>query len=261
MELNIILKHINTLSFNYSATSPASGTHIIGCEISYLNFQSDINNVIIERCYIGGNISLVADTGVVIKNNITYGYIYASTAYNLVVANNFIMYGNIVGPQVSTILVNNNIFINSSSASNSKYTTFDNNIFWYCNDNMAQSESFCIFDNDVTITGNGYTLPTGNNTGSGDVLNPSPLFVSTNIPINGLTYQTLANYNWQITSSSPAHNGGTDGTDIGIYGGTYPLPNLTGTSNIPQITNLTITNSSVPQNGNLNVELKARSQQ
>ena len=76
-----------------------------------------------------------------------------------------------------------------------------------------------------------------------------------------VTYPTIATSDWHILAGSPAHNAGTDGTDLGIYGGTQPMANLTGASNLfPQMTLLELYNTNVPVNGNLNVRFKARKQ-
>jgi hypothetical protein len=53
---------------------------------------------------------------------------------------------------------------------------------------------------------------------------------------------------------------GTDGTDCGIYGGSYPMPNMTGATTLPQVISVDIQNSVIPVGGTLNVELKAKSQ-
>jgi len=68
----------------------------------------------------------------------------------------------------------------------------------------------------------------------------------------------MVSYDWHLLASNPGHNGATDGTDIGMYGGLHPMPNLTGISTLPLMTLLNIKNSSIPINGTLNYEFKAR---
>ena len=70
--------------------------------------------------------------------------------------------------------------------------------------------------------------------------------------------------NYYLQTTSPALNAGTDGTDLGIFGGQYPwpdtyIPNYVQCvqTSIPQVTELNIQNSSVPANGNLNFSVKA----
>ena len=76
-----------------------------------------------------------------------------------------------------------------------------------------------------------------------------------------VNYPTITTSDWHILAASPAHNAGTDGTDLGIYGGVKPMANLTGASNlIPQMTLLDLYDTDVPVNGNLNVRFKARKQ-
>lgn len=78
----------------------------------------------------------------------------------------------------------------------------------------------------------------------------------------GNSYNDLDNYNLQ--ASSPGKNAGTDGTDIGIFGGQYPFPKSVQASYvhcvtpvIPVVRDLIIQNSSVPANGTLNFSVKA----
>jgi hypothetical protein len=69
---------------------------------------------------------------------------------------------------------------------------------------------------------------------------------------------------YKLKSSSPGKNAGTDGTDIGIYGGQYPWPASVLVDyihcippTIPMMQELIIQNSSVPANGTLNFSVRA----
>lgn len=78
-----------------------------------------------------------------------------------------------------------------------------------------------------------------------------------NVPdLNGINYA----YNYRLTATSPGHNAGTDGTDIGPFGGVDPLPNLYGTPPVPQIKIFNITNSVVTPNTPLEIYVKAKKQ-
>ena len=102
-------------------------------------------------------------------------------------------------------------------------------------------------------------LPYGTNTGGNNLNNvaSTTLFVSGVSSIQNTP--ALYNIDWHLKVTSPGHNAATDGTDIGMYGGSYPMPNLTGISNLlPQMTLMNINNANVPVNGNLDVHFKAK---
>ena len=115
--------------------------------------------------------------------------------------------------------------------------------------------------NNLTVSASSDVIPFGTNTGTGNINNSS----ASNLFVGGMSatvgYPTITTSDWHILAASPAHNTGTDGSDLGIYGGTQPMINLTGASNlIPQMTLLNISNPSLPVNDNLNVRFKARKQ-
>lgn len=66
---------------------------------------------------------------------------------------------------------------------------------------------------------------------------------------------------YTLQPDSPAKNAGTDGTDIGVTGGSMPFFSLQGgTSPIPQILTVDVQNASVPKGGVLEVKVKAHVQ-
>jgi hypothetical protein len=101
-----------------------------------------------------------------------------------------------------------------------------NNIFYGCAPIMASSQASFFernsFVNNISFgTGIDALPPTGTgigNTGSGNKPGEDPLFV--NAPYN-TAYSSTMDFNLQ--ASSPAKNAGSDGTDIGITGGAYPV--------------------------------------
>ncbi|MEO1451253.1 MAG: hypothetical protein AAFV07_17110, partial [Bacteroidota bacterium] len=72
---------------------------------------------------------------------------------------------------------------------------------------------------------------------------------------------------WRLSAGSPGLNAGTDGTDIGLYGGLTPFP-VGGASPfltsapaaIPQIEQFTLFNPNVAQGDSLQVLIRARKQ-
>ena len=88
-----------------------------------------------------------------------------------------------------------------------------------------------------------------------------PLFVNEN---GDFFFDEAEDYH--LSGGSPGKNMGTDGTDIGLYGGIYSWPegNLTPYiyspfPSVPQIIEMNIENSAVPIDGTINVNLKAKS--
>lgn len=149
-------------------------------------------------------------------------------------------------------------------------TTFDNNIFYGL---QAISGGLnirsCVFRNNLSFGNLDNSFSPGPitspNTLSSNISGQDPLFVSASVA--GPPFNFLNDYNLQ--STSPGKNYGTDGTDIGVYGGagfveggisgggfqTAPMPA------IPQMLELNIQNPVVPENGTLNVKVVGRNQQ
>ncbi len=243
----------------------ASGSKIIGiaCNGSithnwpYSYFPS---NIFISRCYTASTVSLF--NNFIIENSLLGGI--SIRTQNGVVRNNIL--GVIdgtsqIGTIASGVIFDHNIFNGSYSISNISYATFTNNIFFFCG--VASSSwsnvNNCIFTKNMTFDNLSSTLPFGSNTGSGNIATTMPTYQFNNtLTVGNSTPWTV---NWTLKATSSGKNAATDGTDIGIYGGSYPMKNLTGASNlIPQMTLMNISNTSIPLNGTLNVNFKSRKQ-
>jgi hypothetical protein len=85
----------------------------------------------------------------------------------------------------------------------------------------------------------------------------------TNVKLNksGYGYYEVLDFTSDLTlkATSPGHNAGTDGKDIGLYGGVGTQNPLTGCPSIPQITTMNILNTVIAPGGTLNVVIKAKS--
>jgi hypothetical protein len=126
--------------------------------------------------------------------------------------------------------------------------TIQNNIFYRAD--PTQYTSGCAFNHNISYNPSG-TFTNLNGTGNFD--NTNPQFV--NFPSGGDYFNWTHNYD--LSPSSPGNNAGTDGTDIGIYGGTFPVNPYGETYNMPVIRQMNITNTNVPQNGNVNVKVRS----
>ena len=142
--------------------------------------------------------------------------------------------GAIVGSTVKNSIINNTIAsftsgINSGNFENNiilidgvyglydaQLCTFRNNTFTGIND-WTNNESNSFFYNNIFSTS---SLPPLTNPGnaSGNYLSQTAAATFVTVPANTYTYAN----DYIIKSTSPGHNGGTDGKDVGIYGGGTP---------------------------------------
>ena len=241
-----------------------SGSSFIGLFLGTINYYSLAgSNIYLSRCYfttanIGGN-------GWLIENNIitNLGFISFNLSSCMVRNNYFLSGGNIYSNNAALdhsglTLIHNIIGCKLSNLNNA---TVNNNVFFYSDISAWGGVNTCIFTNNITASSVSSILPYGTNTGTGNI-NDVPF---ANLFAGGVStsqaFPAVLSIDWHLLPASPGHNAATDGTDIGIYGGTMPMPNWTGASSlIPQMTLLDIQNSDVPVNGNLNVRFKARKQ-
>jgi hypothetical protein len=256
----------------------ASGTIIMGLYVNGSLASNStgvpfVTNVTVDRCFIGGNIGNVLKTSNsldLVTTNWTIKNCVIDAEVNL--QNN----GNVV-----TNCFLNNIRTGTGSSSN----IFSNNIFWsFGSSSILNSLNNAIVSNNIffnsgssslTITnaGNGNTynnniffgytgaIPQGNNSGSNNQINVSPQFINgPPIPTAPVDISNVPNFNWDLQTSSPGQNAGTDGTDIGVFGGASPFNvfAITGITTLPQITQMNINNSTIPVNGILNVNVIAK---
>jgi hypothetical protein len=232
--------------------NPVSNTKLIGLEVTNINCNdNNINGILIDRCMISGTIYVKGKNWILRNSLINTIYIYNYP--------NCLIVGNIINTlnnsNQSTVFISNNIFVTGSFYDIS-YAILSNNIFW--STTPLTGFTYCTFNNNVTYAGTAQVLPYGSNSGANNI-NANPQFVST-IPSSNVYTASMPNYDWHVGAASPCKNTGTDGSDIGIYGGSYPMANLTGAYKIPQITEMIIQEVLLPVNGTLTVKFKARKQ-
>lgn len=280
--------------FRDAGSSNASGTVLSGILTSRLDISGLMSdNIRVFRCRFSSYINLAAGgnyaNGWVLHNNIFQSYLFAgassrtsASATNVIIANNiFLPNAYLYGYNSNTIIVDHNIFFGA----NNFYITYNiivsNNIFTRASGTIFYSGStgpvLCTFSNNLsnlttiadttsyspstnfvnTYTGTGG----GGNFGGGNIIGQDPLYTAVS---NLSDFSPTANY--RLQASSPGRNAGTDGTDLGIYGGSYPFPSGGAVGSgydtspmppIPQVTELNILNATVPVNGTLNVNVKA----
>ena len=256
----------------------SSGSKIMGCEISgNVTFNGAgagvpaINNILIERCLVNsvyffqeyyGYIPFQYNNDTIRNCNINSGVFFQNGVYANLQVNNIFIHNNIFngsgfsgsGMNLNTVYVRNNIFINRANSAiftSINNMVIENNIFYGA---YPTGGTGCAFTKNI-----GYMcpdMPGAGNIGAGNMNSTNPLFV--NFPLLGAAFSWA--YDFHLQAGSPGKNAGTDGTDIGIYGGMLPLEPGTN-PHFPQMMTLTLpSGSSVPAGGTLNVHFTAKKQ-
>jgi len=135
----------------------------------------------------------------------------------------------------------------------SNYSTFENNIFLGIgyNTKLTGSSNFSTYNNNLFVTS---WEP------------PAPSFAANNLvsqPANSIFINqsgTSFSYSqdYHLQSTCPGKNAGTDGTDIGIYGGVFPWKEGSVPAN-PHFQSIKI-GPKTDNSGNLNVKIKVAAQ-
>ena len=128
-------------------------------------------------------------------------------------------------PYVNSVF-KNNIFLKASTyhyssgfewSVASQYSLFENNIFLFTTLNFGKVSNSTAKNNLFTEN---ISFPVGTNVGSNNIVNQSSgsIFINMDSPASEFSY----NNDYHLQSTCPGKNAGTDGTDVGIYGGLYP---------------------------------------
>ena len=259
MQLPASINMIN-LSSNISNVT-ISGMWIL----SNLNVSglSNVHNFLLSNCRIVNGILLGGTTNssdFIFRNNIFTNHIGISiTGGSNTGCFNFLIDNNIIGCaldglNITGTLVQNNTFYNPLVNGSSPVAFFNpcsgfilnNNIFY--NADPSANATGCVYNNNITYsTGSTYTALGGTN-----IDNANPLFV------NAATSGGFnISYDFSLQTASPAHNAGSDGTDMGYYGGGRKVTETGEIENIPVIRAMNVQNTNVLQGGNVNVKVRS----
>ena len=256
----LVAEVINIQLDSVAGISGASGTRIVGFKLTFVaGYIGGTKNVDIRRNYfVAGSTKInITGSGWSLTNNIiSAGNVNANNNANLIIQNNIFDNSFPLMSNQATVVINNNIFTGASTgfALNNIYNALiANNIFTGPSPRAANVNN-CQFNNNITYQTSADTIPFASNTGSGNLVAKNPLF--TNVPTNTFNYS----YDYSLSAASPGKNAGTDGKDIGVYGGTMPFADLTGTPAIPQIKSISILNPVIPAGDSLQVIIKAKKQ-
>lgn len=232
----------NYIHLAYKGTAPfftIQNILIQNCQINYLyNWTSTtygyIDGLEVRDCYIVQTVTTYRHTdNAIFRNNLIIGdmVFYAATTGNNIISNN-ILYGGIYHASVtSPISILHNNFIGQKGTETAFVTKLEssiisNNIFYGSTPSIAtggttsaEFEANSFSNNLVYETGDDTMPPTGGlgNTGTGNIV-ATPSFVNVQL-LN--TWSSA--YDFTLDTGSLALLAGSDGTDIGISGGTsYP---------------------------------------
>jgi len=256
--------------------SGASGTRIIGFKFGYIGVVGGndvIKNVTIERNKISSanfgsywvvknNIiiecNVAVNTQCIISNNIFINISASNSLTFLARSGALVLFSN------NVVITNGGCFSNNASNITSSYyidnCIVTNNIFYGSSPNNPYDVN-CTWNNNIsysTINDN-FNL-SGSNSGTGNIVGADPMFTS----VSSTTFDY--SYDFHLQAGSPGKNAGTDGTDIGIYGGMYPFPSggdvpyqTSPVPNVPQILEMNVINQVLNIDGTLQIQIHAKS--
>ncbi|MBL0267129.1 MAG: hypothetical protein IPP99_00175 [Chitinophagaceae bacterium] len=243
------------LSGDINFGAGADYSSLIGIYLSgYIKFyilpgSSIASNILIKRCNLYGISFDQTTSGVIIDEcitryhiNVYYGYSSLNTFQNSIIT------GTLGGTSsgFSNCIIRNNIFLgNYAYQINGGSNIIENNIFM---NGTINGNNFC-YNNITNSTSNIFS---GQLISLNNQINVSDIFINQ----SGSIYSYTDDY--YLTITCPGKNAGTDGTDIGIYGGFSPWkdgsvpynPHVQ-FQNIPSVTNA---------NGNLNINIRVGAQ-
>lgn len=258
---NTLVSEIGNIQLDSTVNvTGASGSKIIGFKLNRITgyaASGGTKNILVSRNYFittGSKIS-VTGSGWIIQNNIILAsYVDLNSSSNVIIRNNVFSGSYITSSDKSSVLISNNVFIgNSYALSIVSNAIIANNIFKGATP-KGPNINGNVFSNNLTYQTSYDTIPFGTNTGSGNMVAQNPLFV--NVPANAFSYS----YDFSLQAASPGKNAGTDGTDVGIFGGVMPFTDMTGSPAIPQVKSVSILNPVIPVGDSLKVVIKANKQ-
>jgi len=247
---NISLDTVNSVS-------GASGTKLIGLNMSTLYDNYGAKHITLERNYCSSSLNLAsASSYYIIRNNFLTQTSTLNNASNVLFENNIGSNTSINLSNQNSVIINHNVFLaplgsNQYCMSQVSSAIITNNIFWGTSP-MNSNVIGNTFNNNLTYQTINNTLPGASNTGTGNLPGVNPQFVNAPNPVIDFSYD------YNVSAASPAHNAGTDGTDLGVFGGASSMPDLTGMPAIPQVYQMNINTPVIPPGGSLDVDFKAR---
>lgn len=265
---NLLTTKCNLIFSKTDQIISASGTKIIGIQgVFKLANPGGLSNILFDRCR--GSIEYA--TYSTTYKNILISHFVGSISVSLtnsIISNSIINSLAVLSNESSSNLITHSLILDADTYLNG--FNVKNSIFYSMDKSKSTPIDFrnCTLENNLFFTSNLPVILNGvNNKLSVDPKFMSPESGAVLITYNNETVEPKADF--KVLSDSPVLTMGTDGKEIGIYGGENPwvdggngvfryhtMPNQ-----VPHITHMDILNTSVPLNGNLKVSIKAKVQQ
>lgn len=229
-----IATRITQVSGSFTIKKGSDHGSITGLKISNggisfsLTTGESLNYFSIERCYIGSDVSLATKSSqILISECVINGSVSGSSSQGFQLTK-CIVTGDVNG-FIANSFADNNVFLSTSFSSSSRGCFFRNNIFL-----SSGPSSGALYQN------NSFTSAVSNNI----VASSAQLFKN--------------NQDYHVLPTSPAHNAGTDGTDLGIYGTASPWKegSLPGNPHVQKVQSKTVSTI----DGNLEVKTNIAAQ-
>lgn len=241
--------------------SDPSGSYLTGINLWNAITIVSGTNYLMERNWMA-LIQLNPNTSAVLRNNIIESVWLYNHLASVMVQNSIIWNGIYSTNASSNVIFDHCLFLNNAlTNTNAQYITINNSIMFNIS---TDGLTYSTFNNNISFAGADgifVDFAYGTNTSNNNLVDVDPLFST----IDGVTFSFTDDY--RLKEGSPAIGAGSDGTDIGIYGGLFPFPIggegeylMTAAPKIPQIYEMNVLNAAVPENGTLNVQVKARKQ-
>jgi len=261
----------------YVPATTASGSRFIGLNIGSIGTLSSnqfvIDDIVFERCrFYANSVTEVLGNGWVFKNNFfdwpnEANGVLSINYYNRILITNNMFNSRSGNRQIRNsnkrdVIIRNNIFTgsfeNANQFLNISNAHFSYNIFF---GKSPQGATFSSFEYNITYGEIPFmNLPYGSNFGTTNLVNVNPQFVF--MPPDNSMYVFSHEYDYRLKDISLGKSVGPDSTEVGIFGGPYPMPThnlkFTGEPRIPQIYYMNLQNNVVDQNTPINVTIKAR---
>lgn len=269
--------HNTSRMFNLTFGTGSSGSSIQGLVITNIvnGETTDTDNITITHCRIKMNLTIWGDNYYIANNVISQQFNTSIAAINVQNSggsySNIIIENNIIASWISSLegssnVLRNNLFVTNSNSSTvfssgvngiSSNIIVENNIFYGSSPDFCNG---CTFNNNITFQTTQDILPYGSSSGVDNLIWFEIGFV--NAPVPGLTVMNslYTDRDFHLDTDAPGLTGGTDGNEIGLFGGSTPF-SMNGEPPIPVVREFILENSSIPVDGTLQISVNSSAPQ
>jgi hypothetical protein len=231
-----------------------NGSKFIGLKIGWIDGRAA--NILIKRCEISRVSSTNGNSWVLEENILNSVEFTINSPLNVVnnanISNNVIM-GAIYA---NYSIIKSNVFLRASTLG--RHNIIENNIFFNVSSVQSTHNFFSTYNNNITYLCAEQVLTERTNNGSGNFFEKDPGFVHWDILAGNNNFPKAPDdysNNFRLNDNSIALGAGTNGTDIGLYGGIGFSE--TGEPAIPVVLSFLIKNGVIEPDGKLNVVIEA----